>query len=260
MTKRQVFGLLLAAALTTGCGDVITYSKISRDQGKIDLENSDFDKAQGAFTDAIRQNPRDYESHYYLGTIFARDGQYANAVAEYRNSLNTQGFTYEGQSNIAFRVRTIQALADALAKVHDRDASINTLETKAPEDPTGETYYVLGRVYATRGDADSALTAYGKAADVAPKTFFIVKEYGLYQEKMGQKDAAQKTLLAAYRLNQQDNDVNAALRRLGIVPGPSLLDPSQLAKPMFPKGPIPDYLDHKREPLPQGPTGVGPAD
>ena len=260
VTHFSIKATLAGALFLGGCGDLITFSNISRQQGLDDLQAEKYDEAQGAFLDAIRQNPRDYQSYYYLGTLYARQGQYSDAVAQYRTSLQVQPMTDTMNKNEAFRITTIQALADALAKVQDRDASINQLETKALDDHTGETYYILGRVYADRGDADSAIDAYGKAADLAPTKFYIMKDYGLYLEKQGQKDQAIKMLTKAYQLNDQDPDVQAALRRLGIVPGPSLKTPDQLAKPLIPKGPLPDYLNRNLPPLPSGGTGAGPAD
>ncbi|MBV8782448.1 MAG: hypothetical protein JO353_13715, partial [Phycisphaerae bacterium] len=44
----------------------------------------------------------------------------------------------------------------------------------------------------------------------------------------------------AYALNSTDNQVNAALRRIGIIPGPSIMDQDALAKPLLPRGPLPE--------------------
>ena len=56
---------------------------------------------------------------------------------------------------------------------------------------------------------------------------------------------ATKQLKRAYQLNNKDQEVVAALRRVGVVPGPSLKEADQLAKPAVPKGPFPE-VDVKR--------------
>jgi len=46
-------------------------------------------------------------------------------------------------------------------------------------------------------------------------------------------------LKKAYAMNPQDAQVDAALRRMGIVPGPALKDRNALVKSPVPEGPIP---------------------
>ena len=47
-------------------------------------------------------------------------------------------------------------------------------------------------------------------------------------------------LRRAYAINPNDEQVAAALRRIGVVPGPSLKDRNALATPPVPLGPIPE--------------------
>ena len=51
------------------------------------------------------------------------------------------------------------------------------------------------------------------------------------------RDKAELPLRKAYGMKQEDEDVNNALRRIGVVPGPGVLDQSALAKPIIPRGP-----------------------
>jgi hypothetical protein len=87
---------------------------------------------------------------------------------------------------------------------------------------------------------DMALDYYNRSTIDDPKNFDYAKEYALYCEQLQQKDRAQAALKHAYTLNSKDKEVADALRRLGIVPGLSLLDKNDLAKPLLPKGPIPE--------------------
>jgi hypothetical protein len=84
------------------------------------------------------------------------------------------------------------------------------------------------------------LDAYNRAALTDPKDFTIVKEYGLYLEQVGQQPRAAQQLKKAYALNANDEQVNNALRRMNVVPGPGLKDERALVKPPLPKGPLPE--------------------
>lgn len=166
---------LIAVGTLAGCASMLSYSDDSRAQGIRDLRANQYDEAAGAFSDAVRQNPRDYQSHYYLGVLYDRKKEYTNALAHFKTSLDVQPVTTEGLHDEAFRIKTLTAQADTMAKVIGNDAAINDLEAKAGASTTGEESYQLGRIYAGRGDADSAITAYNRAASQAPDKFYIVK-------------------------------------------------------------------------------------
>ena len=243
------FALTLASLGLAGCGDMMTFSHVSREQGVKALNAGDYDAAEGAFSDAIRQNPRDYTSYSYLGQLYERKGEHAKALAAFKTSLDTMPLTTQGQADDGFRVRTLTAQADTLAEVQDGDAALDAMEAKSAGSTTGEESYQLARIFAGRGDADSAVAAYNRAASQAPDQFYIAKAQGLYLAKQGQKAEAEQALRRAYRLGTTDDDeVNAGLRSLGVVPGPSLKDPDQLQKPILPVGPIPDYLHPDKSP------------
>src|SRR5207302_7871022 len=70
--------------------------------------------------------------------------------------------------------------------------------------------------------------------------FTVAKVYGLYLAQVGQKARAEQALRKAYTLNSNDDQVNEALRRLNVVPGPGLKDESALVKPPIPQGPLPE--------------------
>lgn len=259
----------LGSIYSVGCNDnYFTFSKQSRAKGISYLEANQYDEAMGAFRDAVRQNPKDYQSYYYLGTLYDRQTQYANAISSYKTSLQVQDITPEGKRDTAGRLKTLEAFGQTIAKSDSRDIEVNQLEKDATAAKTGDLYFILARVYADRGDADSAVASYAKAVQKSPEAFYIVKEQGLYLEKQQLKAEAEGALRRAYRLNDQDVDVQQALRRLGVVPGPSIKEEGELAKPLIPKGPIPQIPqigDGDRPPAPApaptpGPSNNNPAD
>ena len=133
----------------------------------------------------------------------------------------------------------LDALAITVAKNDSRDAQLNILEKKAKQDQKAEDFLLLGKIFRYRGDPDSALSEYQHAALLDNKNFDVLKEYGTYQQQVGQTQQAVSTLSQAYRINDQDTEVIASLRQLGVVPGPSLKEKAELAQPVIPKGPIP---------------------
>jgi tetratricopeptide (TPR) repeat protein len=235
-----VLGLSLAL---TGCSDVITYADRNRDVGMQAYQEQDYTKAAGAFRSALKQDPRDYMSHYYLGLSYMELKNYQQAVVAFRSCLKTQNVTLAGQEDNATRLKAIDGLAQAIVKSDDGDQEVNRVEQaaragKGPE--AARQFFILGKVYRYRMLPDMALDYYNRATIDDPKNFDYAKEYALYCEQLQQKDRAQEALKHAYTLNSKDKEVADALRRMGIVPGLSLMDKNDLAKPLLPKGPIPE--------------------
>jgi Tfp pilus assembly protein PilF len=231
---------LAGACLLVGCADVVTTSKDNNDRAMALYNEGNYSDAAGAFRYAIRQNPRSYQSYYMMGNCYEQLGQHQQAIQVYRTSLDVQKVTLEGQYDTPQRVKTITALANAIAKSDTRDTETNATVAKARSAQNPEDYLLLAKIYEYRGDADSAIESYDHAVLLAPQNFDVQKEYGLYLERLGQAQRAEAPLRRAYALNASDLQVNEALRRLGIVPGPSLKRQSELNKPPLPKGPIPE--------------------
>jgi Tfp pilus assembly protein PilF len=233
--------LCLAAASTlVGCADMVTTTKDTNDRGMALYNEGNYSDAAGAFRNAVRQNPRSYQSYYMMGNCYEQLGQHQSAIQVYHTSLDVQKVTLEGQYDTQQRVKTVTALANAIAKSDSRDTETNAAVAKARTSQNSEDYLLLAKIYEYRGDADSAIESYDHAVLLAPQNFDTLKEYGLFLERLGQAQRAENPLRRAYALNASDLQVNDALRRLGIVPGPSLKRQSELNKAPLPKGPIPE--------------------
>lgn len=232
-------GLVVAMVFVTGCADYLTFSKDSRRKGLEALRLGQYDEAQGAFADAVRQNPLDYQSFYQLGVLYQREKNYQMALSSYKKSLAVQRESSDGRMDVESKYQTLDAYARCLALADDRDSEINDIEKEATQSNKGDDYLVLARAYYYKKDADSALGAYARAAHAAPESFLIAKEYSLYLERLGLGAQAKTELIRAYRLNPEDTDINMALRRQGVIPGPGLKTEEELARPLVPVGPIP---------------------
>jgi tetratricopeptide (TPR) repeat protein len=229
--------LLLGAVLAVGgCSDVITYSKESRAKGLDLYDQGAYADAAGAFRNAIRQNPADYRSHYYLGACYAQDKNYHEAIQQYQTCLAIMPSSLEGASDRPFRMKTLDGLAAAFAATGDRP--VESPEAAAGAD-SSEQFFLLAKVNRNLGDADAALEAYHQAQLLNPDDFYVIKEYGLYLLKLNQVQQADPELRHAYTLNDKDDEVNAALRQIGVVPGPGLKPEADMQQPIIPEGPIP---------------------
>jgi tetratricopeptide (TPR) repeat protein len=139
----------------------------------------------------------------------------------------------------------MDTLAACIAKCDRRDAEVNLLEQTARKTQSSRDFYMLAKIHRFRGDPDSAVDAYNRAALKDPKDYSLIKEYGLYLEQIGQAQKAEYQLRKAYAMKNTDEEVAAALRRVGVIPGPAIKDEKDLVGPPVPKGPIPPVTDWK---------------
>jgi tetratricopeptide (TPR) repeat protein len=238
-------GVLVVASLLSlgagGCGDMLTYASDSRQQGIKAYNEGSFADAAGSFNNAIRQDPRDYQSYYYLGRSYESLKQYHQAVHAYRTALDVMKNSLVGREDTAFRYRVLDGLGSAAAKGESRELELAAMQNR--QQPSAEDEFVRGKIYRIRGDVDSAVEAYTRAGLIEPNNLPVAKELGLYLVQLGQTQQAQAPLKKAYVLNRrqgrpEDAEVATALRQVGVVPGPSLADEKDLVKPPIPPGPI----------------------
>jgi tetratricopeptide (TPR) repeat protein len=236
-------GAALTAVLTlsTGCTqEIISSAPSARAQGIRQYEEGNFADAAGSFRNALRSDPRDYRSQFYLAQSYEQLKQYQQAIQAYKTSLEVQPRTLAGKEDKSQRLATINALAVCISKADNRDAETNLIEQAARNGNRAQDWLLLAKIHQNRGDADSALDAYNRGALSDPQDFTVAKENGLYLEQVGQTGKAKQQLRRAYTLNQNDEQVNQALRRLNIIPGPGLKDENALVKPPIPQGPLPE--------------------
>lgn len=237
---QRIVCLAIIGITLVGCADIITYSKDSRREGLKLYREQQYADAAGAFRNAVRQNPLDYQSYCYLGESQVQLGQYEQAIHSFRTSLEVMKKDIEGKRDLEFRQGVLNGLANAIAKSDQHDMEIDDVERRAQTNSSPEEYFILGKIFAYRGDPDSAIDAYNRAMLTDPQNFYIAKEYGLYLVQLKQPQKAEIPLRKAYALRPEDEEVSNALRNIGIVPGPGVLTEDALAKPLIPRGPIPE--------------------
>lgn len=236
-SKRIVLVALLVGL--TGCSGMFARRQDPTQTGLRLYQEGNYAEAAGAFRNAIREDERDYKAHYYLAVACDADHRYQEAIEAYRAALDVMKVTYNGQEDTAFRQKILDGFATTVAKSDAHDQELDTLERKAKASNKAEDYFLIAKIYRKRGDADMALENYNHAVLLDNKSFPILKEYGLYLQECRLNDRAIASLEQAYRINDKDNEVNAALTNLGVVVGPSIKERNELAQPVVPKGPIP---------------------
>ncbi len=241
LATRMLAASIAIVSLGTGCAELLTYSNQANEKGEKLMLAGQYDDAAGAFANATRQNPQNYRAFYNLGWAYENMGREQQALQAYETALDVMPTTELGKKDVGFREKIVNGLSSLVARSSNKEAEITSLRQKADRTGDSTNWYVLARTYAELGDADNAFDAYDRAllasrsAD-AP----VAKNYGLYLVQVNQNKRAEVVLSKAYRLNQQDAEVNAALRKIGVVPGPSLLEPDRLSRPFIPKGPLPE--------------------
>lgn len=255
--------MLLAGTLvlSSGCGDALSHSAPPRRDGVKLLNEGRYAEAAGAFNAAVKSNPRDHYSFFYLGECYEQLGDPHRAIQAYQTSLAVMPYSIHDRGDRAFREKLTDRLANAIASSPTPETQIAAIERRAQAENSARDYYLLARIHISAGDADSAIDAYNRAMLADPRDQQIARSYGLWLESIGQTKPAERPLRIAYSLNDKDQDVIAALGRLGIIVGPSLKDENQLASPAIPKGPIPELqMPGRSTPPANQPSAVAPRD
>lgn len=220
----------------------VDHKPTATEQGLALHQEGRYAEAAGCFRNAIREDTRDYKAHYYLGVAYdAQPNMGQEAIKSYKSCLDVMTRTYAGQEDKPFRVRCMDALAISIGKNQGKAIEIEKLEKEAATAARpAEVYFVLAKTYRFAGDPESALEYYNRASLQDNKNFLLLKEYGLYLEQLTQAQQSGIILRQAYALDDKDKEVLAALRRMGIIPGPSLKEQTDLARPLIPRGPLPE--------------------
>ena len=207
---------VLALLLSIGCAEQFTTARRSREYGLGLYRERNYGDAAGAFRNGIRQDPRDFESHYYLGVCYDEMNQHQQAFACYRTALDVMATTLGGKGEDEFRLQVLETFAKSIAQFDAREVELTQLEQRAAQGQKAEDWFLVAKVYRIRGDADKAIESYRKAVYYQMDNFAIRKEYGLYLlDPLNQRQDAENQLRAAWRLNGNDQTVVAALNSLG---------------------------------------------
>lgn len=205
--------------------------------------------AERSFTAAVKANPKDARSLYYLGQIaFERNDMDATIAAMNRSTLNDPQIAAAWQLlTIAYLRRaasaTVKAKADAdylsavragesLVKVHS-DAATNTLlgqaligaeqltraaavleRAAADKDAKGSTFYLLGFAYSRAKNYPKATVALERAAQLSPQDANVYRELGYVYEVSKQYAKALEAYQKGAQLAPDDDYFKQSIERV----------------------------------------------
>src|SRR5262249_18056012 len=154
--------------------------------------------------------------------------------------LDVMALTFAGQHDEAFRLKVLDGLAQSIARSDTRQVELDLAERVSRTKHEAEPYFIVAKIYRYSGDADLAVQNYNKANLMEPDNVAYIRELGLYFEQLGQAQSAEPALRRAYSLGAHDDQVTAAMRRIGVIPGPAIKPQAQLEQPVIPQGPLPE--------------------
>ncbi len=218
---RTALGIALSVWLVTaavGCEPNPTLRK----QGMSALRRGSVRWAENRFEKALRQDPTDWKSLYYLGLV------------RLEQQLPLQAELLLGQSLILREDHSESAdILDALAESLYRQGpggttKLHALLARTTKNKGGSRDFLRQGAYLTKiGDMDGAKMAYHKAAYFAPPgdTAPLVA-LADFSNLIGDHDAAVDALRQAYSVDPDNQHVAERLREHGLVPGPTVALPA----------------------------------
>src|SRR5205823_11319572 len=85
----RFFAVAALALLVAGCQqEVISTNATSRQQGMQAFNEGSYADAAGSFRAALRSDPRDYRSQFYLGQSYEQLKQYQQSIQAYKASMD----------------------------------------------------------------------------------------------------------------------------------------------------------------------------
>lgn len=241
MFKTMIGGVVLGSLFVGGCTTdmpMFTNQRKARIEGVKLYNSGDPENAAGAFRNAVKTDPRDYRSQYYLGLTYEKLNNYQQAIQAYKSALGIMRDSLAGRDDVDFRQVVMNTLASAIRK-HDDSGSEQALLKEQSSNPKldsrlrAESSFLLAKIARMRRDADTALLSYFKGAELDPSDFWLQKEAGLYMLAMGQSKQAGKPLTRASEINSRDAEVNAGLRQLNLPLPLAAIRNENGAKPLF---------------------------
>src|SRR4051812_7880545 len=127
--------LLTSLFISAGCTEVLTYANKSRDEGVRLYGEHYYADAAGAFRNAIRQDPRDFRSQYYLGLCYDELKQHHQSFASFRTSLNVMSELGPNYVDPNFRQQVLDAYGASVARHDENESEVNALIKRARAAP-----------------------------------------------------------------------------------------------------------------------------
>ena len=158
-------------------------------------------EAEAAARQALESEPNRPDIEYFLANLYIKEDRMDEAAACLRKAVDTR-------PAIPVRYQKLGMVLDRLGDSAGAEAAFTNAVRLAPGDGTSR--LLFGKFLLDRGRAEEAVPQLERACELDPKS--PNPAYTLYQAqtKLGQQDAAQKTLEAFRRLKKTENDAMSA--------------------------------------------------
>ena len=146
------------------------------------LDAKQYDAAVGLFTKAVAADPKDYAAHFHLALAYSLLGKDAEAIAQYKSTLELKPGLYEAELNIGV----------SMSRAKDPASAIPYLKIAAAQKPEGVSacgdYFICAQALLAHGDLPDAQAAFTTA--VAINAASAPAELGLGQSLARQNNLA----------------------------------------------------------------------
>lgn len=208
-------GLVAAVGLVGlgGCGRPISEVRAGANYHYF---NGDYESAEPLYEEVIQRRPGDAQGNYELGRNLLAMGRVTEARERMMLAYNLE------PSNATY----FEGMADALAAAGDEDDLFDALEHRISDRGGVEDYIMLGRYAERIGKADEAERAFLAAAEIdGGETLAPQRALAEFYRTIGDERAEIERLRMMLWFDHQDAAVNARLRELGQIPGPTFALP-----------------------------------
>ena len=212
-------GLALAGSLSlTACSQRVPAESL-RERASFAAWIGNWPDAQLDYSELVDRYPDHWNYQYNLGRAALNNGDLDTA----RRSLEIAETLRPQDREVATH------LAETMYRQDDRDALFTFLKDRAESTQQSEDWLLVARYSLDLDDPDMARLAVQEALvlDISdsPEPYIAAAELA---ERLGDIDGALQSLKIAWTLDPENNRVHAMIRGLGEVPGPTMLDSTEM--------------------------------
>ena len=208
----RIYVCLLASVMLAGCSGQVSKETL-RKRGDQAMFVEQWDVAIVNYTELTDRDPTNWTAQANLGRSALAIGDLNTA----RRALEIAAALRPADPAIA------NDLADTMEQQQAWDDLFAYLRDRAMSTSTSTDWLRLARAAIEADDPDTARealrTALAVDADASVEPYLMAARL---LRQLGDEEEAQRTLALAWRINPKNEDVNAALRDMGVVPGPTM--------------------------------------
>lgn len=227
------FGTMRPAALAAlmmviGLGQAgCETSYMMREKGHVAMRQGDPAQATHHYARAVEKSPHDYLSQYHLGVAYLEMGEPLKAQLALEQALTLRPDGSDRTRDI------LDHLAEAMYQQGRYDSLHTFLAQSASYYGRTEDYLRQADYLARTGDVDAAKVAYRKAAYfAAPGDAEPYLAIARFYDSFNDVPSAIEALRYGYYVDPKNRQIADALRKYGIVPGPTVaIEPPKPERP-----------------------------